>query len=703
MKSNGIRMEGTLIRHSTIRQNKERYFRLKFLENKAVLEKFKDERDETRRDKYEIHDNSTVKFSERTGAYWFTLKTNGREHRFGAQNPLARVTWIKAIEKCVHELRARSRGIEYGDKEETTEVDSDGSCDTKAATVKLEIETLAQELRGKRGIRKKTHYFEYQNVKNSFKGLHVVAWLLKNRFSPDRNRALDVGAELLTAGKLTRVDGGRQFKGEDELYVFTKSVGITPSVLVKDIDRLQKQVNGLSVEIHQVENSSEELYNLLQDQISQLKSETQKMRQHVDWLAGISLSVSCGIVIMGLWGNFSEVPFYIRAFLLVLIVSVTTMGFMILNSNISKKIIVKGLSTAKQYRGGLDKVRRGSHSAFSSTATFPRGSVMKQGRQQKHEKLTGISDRHGGGPSRRLHPTSSRNDDATSTTLSGSSDGKHSKPTGRKDWKRGGEGMLYRHFTTDQPKDCWSQPKADEFKVRGARYLVDGIKNVSKVSRFEVACCEMCAVGEKIDHIASLKHSALHRLRNESRYAEGSHPFSVNFLLIQFQLPGISFTMYMRARQNQNPNQEVCPGFSEMMNQFINGTDDYRNDRFKILPTVREGSWMVRKMVGAKPALLGKKISCTYSKGVDYLEIDVDIATSYVAQKILGVVQGYAKNLIVDLGFLIEGREEKELPEVMLGAVRFHNVDLGTIPKLEMEPTVSSPRMADRNSDSKSL
>jgi len=60
-------------------------------------------------------------------------------------------------------------------------------------------------------------------------------------------------------------------------------------------------------------------------------------------------------------------------------------------------------------------------------------------------------------------------------------------------------------------------------------------------------------------------------------------------------------------------------------------------------------------------------------------------------------------NVQVDLGFLIEGREEKELPEVMLGAVRFHNVDLGTIPKLEMEPTVSSPRMADRNSDSKSL
>ncbi|GJS22560.1 pre-mRNA-splicing factor SLU7 [Tanacetum coccineum] len=43
--------------------------------------------------------------------------------------------------------------------------------------------------------------------------------------------------------------------------------------------------------------------------------------------------------------------------------------------------------------------------------------------------------------------------------------------------------------------------------------------------------------------------------------------------------------------------------------------------------------------------------------------IDVDIGSSSVARSVIGLVLGYVTSLVVDLAILIEGREEKELPE----------------------------------------
>eukprot|EP00471_Norrisiella_sphaerica_P013362 CAMPEP_0184493522 /NCGR_PEP_ID=MMETSP0113_2-20130426/26207_1 /TAXON_ID=91329 /ORGANISM="Norrisiella sphaerica, Strain BC52" /LENGTH=764 /DNA_ID=CAMNT_0026878813 /DNA_START=332 /DNA_END=2626 /DNA_ORIENTATION=+ len=727
-------MQGPLLKHSAIRRDKERYFRLRLLQNMALLEKFKDSKDPVVRDQYEIHADSEVKFSERTGAFWFMLKTKGKDHRFGAQTPFERVHWIQAIEKCMRELksRAKDQNEKEGDGSDSRPDSENKDEKKKDSSIKIEVDSLTQELRGKRGIRKKTHYFGYQNIKSSFKGLELVAWLLKNRFSLHRKHALEVGSQLLKAGKLARVDGMRDFDGENELYVFNKAVGVTTSALIRDIDNLTEKLQALSLEVYQLENSSEELYDMLQGQISNLKNESVKMRQHIDLLTGIAVSISWGTGIMGICGNLTEVSFHMRVFLLLLILGVTIMGLLILNTNIVKdSILTKNLkfplAIGRSSRGGKHSVIA-SGSVTTSASITPTTTTLRPGASPgaygdtatmdakfaKNKSRVVPSSNEGQSPrSARAGTTSSLSpkksprrrgstgsasagvnlvktrDNVYTTTATATATATAEKRTIPNDpeWKRRGEGIIYRHFTTEESKDCWSMPGASEFKVRGAKYLVDGIKVVSKDYRFEVACCEMCGVEEKIDHIASYKHSALNRLRRENKYHAKSHPFPVNYLIIQFQLPGISFTMYMQARKGQNPDEEVCPGFSNLMNEFIDGSDDFRNSRFKILPTVREGGWMVKKMVGAKPALLGRKISCCYNRGEDYLEIDVDIATSYVAQKILGVVQGYCKSLIVDLGFLIEGREEKELPEVMLGAVRFHNVDLAQIPKLDLGPS----------------
>lgn len=121
--------------------------------------------------------------------------------------------------------------------------------------------------------------------------------------------------------------------------------------------------------------------------------------------------------------------------------------------------------------------------------------------------------------------------------------------------------------------------------------------------------------------------------------------------------------------------QENSP-FSELLSDFIDGDDAFRNSRFKLIPTVVEGSFIIKQSVGSKPALIGKKLACPYTKGQNYFEIDVDIASNSVANTIVGMVRGVTKHVVVDIAFLLESQTEEELPETILGTVRLQNVSL---------------------------
>ena len=67
----------------------------------------------------------------------------------------------------------------------------------------------------------------------------------------------------------------------------------------------------------------------------------------------------------------------------------------------------------------------------------------------------------------------------------------------------------------------------------------------------------------------------------------------------------------------------------------------------------------------------------------------MDVSNSYMATKILGMVKGYAKRLIIDLTFIIEGRDMLELPERILCGVRLHKPDLKTMPQWREASTAS--------------
>jgi hypothetical protein len=90
----------------------------------------------------------------------------------------------------------------------------------------------------------------------------------------------------------------------------------------------------------------------------------------------------------------------------------------------------------------------------------------------------------------------------------------------------------------------------------------------------------------------------------------------------------------------------------------------------------------VKAAVGSKPSILGKKLDMAYTVTDTYCEVDINVNSAMVARTIFGTVKSYAKSLVVDLAFIIEGTDSEELPERVLGSVRLHKLDLALFPTL---------------------
>jgi hypothetical protein len=117
--------------------------------------------------------------------------------------------------------------------------------------------------------------------------------------------------------------------------------------------------------------------------------------------------------------------------------------------------------------------------------------------------------------------------------------------------------------------------------------------------------------------------------------------------------------------------------FLRLLAEFLEGDDEEKNRRFKLIPSIIEGPALVRLMVGNKPVLLGNKLTQRYWTGPGYLEIGIDIGSSAMASRTLGFVRDGSKNVVVELAVLVQGEDEKELPEKVLGSLRCSRLDWG--------------------------
>ncbi|RAL53688.1 hypothetical protein DM860_015416 [Cuscuta australis] len=230
------------------------------------------------------------------------------------------------------------------------------------------------------------------------------------------------------------------------------------------------------------------------------------------------------------------------------------------------------------------------------------------------------------------------------------------------------------HGTMQQGKDendtnCWTSPEGSGFMIRGKTYL----KDYTKVKGGDPLLKLIAVDWYKMEN--SISKVALHPKCLAQSEAGKNIPFILIINLMVPAKPNYSLVLYYVADRPVNKDS--------LLGKFVDGTDMYRDSRFKLIPSITEGYWMVKRAVGTKACLLGKAVTCKYLRQDNFLEIDVDIGSSSVARSIIGLVLGYVTSLVVDLAILIEAKEEAELPEYILGTVRLNRVRLDSATPLD--------------------
>ncbi|KAH0974621.1 hypothetical protein GBA52_016520 [Prunus armeniaca] len=228
-----------------------------------------------------------------------------------------------------------------------------------------------------------------------------------------------------------------------------------------------------------------------------------------------------------------------------------------------------------------------------------------------------------------------------------------------------------RHDDHDKARDCWKVSDGSNFRVRSKHFCYDKTKIPAGKHLMDLVAVDWFKDTKRMDHVARRQGCAAQVASEKGLFSivfnlQGSTHYSMVFYFV---------------------TKELVPG--SLLQRFVDGDDEFRTSRLKLIPSVPKGSWIVRQSVGSTPCLLGKAVDCNYIRGPKYLEIDVDIGSSTVANGVLGLVIGVITTLVVDMAFLVQANTTDELPERLIGAVRVSHIDLKSaiVPKLEPDPS----------------
>ncbi|RZC56670.1 hypothetical protein C5167_015526 [Papaver somniferum] len=246
-----------------------------------------------------------------------------------------------------------------------------------------------------------------------------------------------------------------------------------------------------------------------------------------------------------------------------------------------------------------------------------------------------------------------------------------SKSDHEEDWREEviNSGSL-KHVDLHTGTNGWASPPGDLFNLRSKNFLTKKQKSPSGNWILKPAGVDWLRSNSKLDNVLNRSDNRVMNALKKSSTLEKPFIFAVNL-----QIPGKPFThsaVFYFVANNKND-------LSPLVKRFINGDDAFRNQRFKIVNKIVKGPWIVKTAVGNYSAcLLGKALSCKYYKSDNYLEIDVDIGSSAIANAILHLALGYVTSVVIDMGFLVEGQTEEELPEKLLGAVRISHMEMSS-------------------------
>ncbi|KAK2634011.1 hypothetical protein Ddye_028803 [Dipteronia dyeriana] len=210
----------------------------------------------------------------------------------------------------------------------------------------------------------------------------------------------------------------------------------------------------------------------------------------------------------------------------------------------------------------------------------------------------------------------------------------------------------------------WAAADPSAFLIRGGNYLKDHQKIKAKGTLTQLIGADWLRSDRREDDLGGRPGSIV-----QDYAARGGPEF---FFVVNIQVPGgvsmynIALYYMLKTPLEENP----------LLQSFVNGDEAFRNSRFKLIPYISKGSWIVKQSVGKKACLIGQALEVHYFRGKNYLELAVDVGSSTVARGVVSLVLGYLTNLVIEMAFVVQGNTEEELPESLLGTCRLNNLDV---------------------------
>jgi hypothetical protein len=221
----------------------------------------------------------------------------------------------------------------------------------------------------------------------------------------------------------------------------------------------------------------------------------------------------------------------------------------------------------------------------------------------------------------------------------------------------------------------YSAVDVTQFQLRGRTYLADKIKVPSKPEAFRLLGVNVFLTREPVLNFVE----AVPSLRD---FITTWRDHTDQFFVMAFMLPGrpVHNVVYLFARVL--PEGED-PAFDKVLENYLKGDSAFRSTRLKLLARLEKAPWIVsvpaNKLGIDRPAILGNKLAVHHYTGTGYFEANVDVGSSMIATAIHGIILKGCSSIVVVTAFTLEGQEEEELPERMLGSARFHHIDVPNV------------------------
>ncbi|GBG79210.1 hypothetical protein CBR_g29261 [Chara braunii] len=156
--------------------------------------------------------------------------------------------------------------------------------------------------------------------------------------------------------------------------------------------------------------------------------------------------------------------------------------------------------------------------------------------------------------------------------------------------------------------DATQEQMSDISDVRSKAFPIDGSRVPGGEPLLRLVAVDWLRSNSRIDHVAKRPANLVQKHSTETS------PF---IFLVNLQVPGTTHYSLVFYWVAEYPVPE-----NSLFHVFMNEDDTFRNSRFTLIPSIAEGSWIVKQAVGSRPVPLGSVLELTYLSGKNYFEVN---------------------------------------------------------------------------------